>query len=108
MRRQKRPISKRMRWALWRVALAPSVAACPACHRRASRSASVYEGVVQDLIDELGRLPGIGPKSAQRIAFYLFAADPIDVRRLVDALNEVKAKVRFCRICGNMATQDEY
>jgi len=67
----------------------------------------VYEGVVQDLIDELGRLPGIGPKSAQRIAFYLLAADPIDVRRLVDALNEVKAKVRFCRICGNVAEQDE-
>ena len=67
----------------------------------------MYEGVVQDLIDELGRLPGIGPKSAQRIAFYLFAADPIDVRRLVDALNEVKAKVRFCRICGNVAEQDE-
>jgi recombination protein RecR len=67
----------------------------------------VYEGVVQDLIDELGRLPGIGPKSAQRIAFYLLAADPVDVRRLVDALNEVKAKVRFCRICGNVAEEDE-
>ena len=56
----------------------------------------MYEGVVQDLIDELGRLPGVGPKSAQRIAFHLLAADPADVRRLVTALTEVKEKVRFC------------
>src|SRR5690606_26474576 len=63
----------------------------------------VYEGVVQDLIDELGRLPGIGPKSAQRIAFHLLAADPEDVSRLVEALTEVKAKVRFCTVCGNVA-----
>jgi recombination protein RecR len=66
----------------------------------------VYEGAVQDLIDELGRLPGIGPKSAQRIAFHLLSADPTDVRRLVDALTEVKARVRFCDICGNV-TQEE-
>jgi recombination protein RecR len=66
----------------------------------------VYEGVVQDLIDELGRLPGIGPKSAQRIAFYLLAADPTDVRRLSDALVEVKEKVRFCSVCGNVAEED--
>jgi recombination protein RecR len=66
----------------------------------------VYEGAVQDLIDELGRLPGIGPKSAQRIAFHLLAADPVDVRRLAAALVEVKDKVRFCRVCGNV-TQDE-
>lgn len=63
----------------------------------------MYEGVVQDLIDELGRLPGVGPKSAQRIAFHLLAADPADVRRLVDALTEVKARVRFCEVCGNVA-----
>lgn len=63
----------------------------------------MYEGVVQDLIDELGRLPGVGPKSAQRIAFYLLQADAVDVRRLVDALTEVKAKVRFCETCGNVA-----
>ena len=50
----------------------------------------MYEGVVQDLIDELGRLPGVGPKSAQRIAFHILAADPIDVQRLADALREVK------------------
>jgi recombination protein RecR len=66
----------------------------------------VYEGVVQDLIDELGRLPGIGPKSAQRIAFHLLAADPEDVSRLVHALTEVKAKVRFCTVCGNVAEAD--
>ena len=61
---------------------------------------------MQDLIDELGRLPGIGPKSAQRIAFHLLQADPADVRRLVLALTEVKDKVRFCITCGNVA-QDE-
>src|SRR5262245_12417176 len=66
----------------------------------------MYEGVVQDLIDELGRLPGIGPKSAQRIAFYLLAADPVDVRRLATALNEVKEKVRFCRTCFNVAQEE--
>ena len=63
----------------------------------------MYEGAVQDLIDELGRLPGVGPKSAQRIAFHLLAADPADVRRLVLALTEVKEKVRFCSVCGNVA-----
>jgi recombination protein RecR len=67
----------------------------------------MYEGVVQDLIDELGRLPGVGPKSAQRIAFHLLAAEPTDVRRLAEVLLEVKAKVRFCRICGNVAESDE-
>jgi recombination protein RecR len=66
----------------------------------------LYEGPVQDLIDELGRLPGVGPKGAQRIAFYLLAADPTDVRRLVSALTEVKDKVRFCTICGNVAEQE--
>jgi recombination protein RecR len=54
----------------------------------------MYEGIVQDLIDELGRLPGVGPKSAQRIAFHILAADPIDVRRLANTLLEVKDKVR--------------
>ena len=67
----------------------------------------MYEGAVQDLIDELGQLPGVGPKSAQRIAFHLLAADPADVRRLVQALVEVKDKVRFCRVCGNVSEQDE-
>ena len=67
----------------------------------------MYEGVVQDLIDELGRLPGVGPKSAQRIAFHILAADPVDVQRLVDALREVKEKVRFCTICGNVAEEEQ-
>ncbi|MBA2640236.1 MAG: recombination protein RecR [Nocardioidaceae bacterium] len=66
----------------------------------------MYEGVVQDLIDELGRLPGVGPKGAQRIAFYLLDADPIDVKRLAHVLVEVKDKVRFCTSCGNV-TEDE-
>lgn len=63
----------------------------------------MYDGVVQDLIDELGRLPGIGPKSAQRIAFHLLSADPVDVRRLVETIQTVKEKVRFCEVCGNVA-----
>ncbi|MEO3785251.1 recombination mediator RecR [Actinocorallia sp. B10E7] len=67
----------------------------------------MYEGVVQNLIDELGRLPGVGPKGAQRIAFHLLNADPVDVNRLADALREVKDKVRFCRICGNVAEDAE-
>jgi recombination protein RecR len=67
----------------------------------------VYEGVVQNLIDELGRLPGVGPKGAQRIAFYLLGADPADVKRLAAVLVEVTDRVRFCRICGNVAEEDE-
>ncbi|NBE99261.1 recombination protein RecR [Nonomuraea sp. KC401] len=67
----------------------------------------MYEGVVQNLIDELGLLPGVGPKSAQRIAFHLLAADPADVKRLAHALLEVKEKVRFCRTCGNVASEEE-
>jgi recombination protein RecR len=66
----------------------------------------MYEGVVQDLIDELGRLPGVGPKSAQRIAFHLLQADPVDVRRLADVLVLVKEKVRFCSTCGNVAEEE--
>lgn len=66
----------------------------------------MYEGAVQDLIDELGRLPGVGPKSAQRIAFHLLAEDPADVKRLVDAITEVKARVQFCTVCGNVAQQE--
>jgi recombination protein RecR len=67
----------------------------------------MYEGPIQDLIDELGRLPGIGPKGAQRIAFHLLAADNVDVSRLAEVLLEVKDKVRFCRICFNVAEADE-
>ena len=67
----------------------------------------MYEGVVQDLIDELGRLPGVGPKSAQRIAFHLLDADAVDVRRLAAVLVEVKDKVRFCSTCGNVAEEEQ-
>jgi recombination protein RecR len=66
----------------------------------------VYEGIVQDLIDELGRLPGVGPKSAQRIAFHLLQSDPVDVRRLADVLIQVKARVKFCTICFNVSEDD--
>jgi len=78
--------------------------ACPASDLR---NHAVYEGAVQDLIDELGRLPGIGPKSAQRIAFHLLAAEPVDVERLAATLQRVKAEVRFCRTCGNVAESEE-
>ena len=67
----------------------------------------MYEGIVQDLIDELGRLPGVGPKGAQRIAFHVLAADPADVKRLAHALIEVKEKVRFCTICGNVTEEEQ-
>jgi recombination protein RecR len=67
----------------------------------------VYEGVVQNLIDELGLLPGVGPKGAQRIAFYLLSADPADVRRLAAALTEVTERVVFCRTCGNVAEEEQ-
>jgi recombination protein RecR len=67
----------------------------------------MYEGVVQNLIDELGRLPGVGPKGAQRIAFHLLAADPADARRLAEALIEVTERVRFCKTCGNVAEAEE-
>ncbi|GAA3760767.1 recombination protein RecR [Spinactinospora alkalitolerans] len=67
----------------------------------------MYEGAVQNLIDELGRLPGVGPKSAQRIAFHLLAAETADVKRLVNALVEVKERVRFCTVCGNVAEDSE-
>ena len=63
----------------------------------------MYEGVIQELIDELGRLPGVGPKSAQRIAFYLLQADEDQAKRLAEVLTEVKERVRFCDQCGNVA-----
>ncbi|HLS63591.1 MAG TPA: recombination mediator RecR [Ruania sp.] len=66
---------------------------------------NAYDGVVQELIDELGQLPGVGPKSAQRIAFYILGADPDQVQRLATALTEVKARVRFCETCGNVSEE---
>lgn len=64
--------------------------------------AGVYDGAVQELIDELGRLPGIGPKSAQRIAFHLLEQDSAEVDALVGAIQHVKQRVHFCQICGNV------
>ena len=66
----------------------------------------MFEGPVQDLIDELGRLPGIGPKSAQRIAFHLLAAEAADVERLREVLLRVKQGVRFCDVCGNVSEKE--
>lgn len=66
----------------------------------------MYEGAVQDLIDELGRLPGIGPKSAQRIAFHILEADAEDMIRLADSIRTVKDKVKLCRICFNVSEQE--
>ena len=65
----------------------------------------MYEGIVQELIDELGRLPGIGPKSAQRIAFHILQTESFDVTHLAEILMEVRDKVRFCDICGNVTEQ---
>ena len=66
----------------------------------------MYEGAIQDLIDELGRLPGIGPKSAQRIAFHIIQSDRVDISRLADVLRTVKEKVKFCTECGNISEEE--
>jgi recombination protein RecR len=66
----------------------------------------VFEGPVQDLIDELGKLPGIGPKSAQRIAFHLLSVEPPDIDRLTSVLNKVRDGVKFCAECGNVSDED--
>ncbi|MBD7995076.1 recombination protein RecR [Arthrobacter sp. Sa2CUA1] len=66
----------------------------------------MYEGAVQELIDELGRLPGVGPKSAQRIAFHILESDPGDMSRLASAITTVKEKVKFCQVCGNVTEQE--
>src|SRR5947209_12403600 len=66
----------------------------------------MYEGAVQDLIDELGRLPGVGPKSAQRIAFHLLNGESEDVERLAATLLRVKNEVKFCSVCGNVSQAD--
>ena len=67
----------------------------------------MYEGAIQDLIDALGRLPGIGPKSAQRIAFYILQAEPETAAALVDSIRTVKERVKFCTTCGNVSEEDE-
>src|SRR5690625_6894313 len=66
----------------------------------------MYEGPVQDLIDELGRLPGIGPKSAQRIAFHLLTVEPADIDRLTSALGRVRDGVTYCEECGTVSDAD--
>lgn len=66
----------------------------------------MYEGAVQELIDEFGRLPGIGPKSAQRIAFHILEADREDMNRLAEAIRAVKDKVKFCSVCFNVTEQE--
>ncbi|MEZ2190134.1 recombination mediator RecR [Corynebacterium sp. CCM 9204] len=65
----------------------------------------MFEGPLQDLIDELSRLPGVGPKSAQRIAFHLLTVEPEDVTRLQNALGAVRDGVAFCRICCNISRE---
>jgi len=67
----------------------------------------MYEGAIQDLIDALGRLPGIGPKSAQRIAFYILQSDAEVASALVDSIRVVKERVKFCVVCGNVSEEDE-
>jgi recombination protein RecR len=66
----------------------------------------MYEGIVQELIDEFGRLPGIGPKSAQRIAFHILQTESYDTTRLAELLTIVREKVRFCDICGNVTEHE--
>ena len=66
----------------------------------------MFEGPVQDLIDELGKLPGIGPKSAQRIAFHLLSVEPPDIDRLTAVLGKVRDGVKFCEVCGNVSDED--
>ena len=67
----------------------------------------MYEGIIQSLIDELGRLPGIGPKSAQRIAFHVIQSERSDIERLVEVLRTVRERVKFCTICGNISEENE-
>ena len=67
----------------------------------------MYEGALQDLIDELGQLPGVGPKSAQRMALHLLEAEPEDVERLTTAINAVRHRVKHCVVCGNLTEDDE-
>ena len=66
----------------------------------------MYEGIVQELIDELGRLPGIGPKSAQRLAFHILQADEADIERLSHLLQEVKRRIKYCDVCGNVSEEE--
>ena len=66
----------------------------------------MFDGAIADLVTELGRLPGVGPKSAQRIAFFILQSEEEDVRRLADSMITVKEKVRFCSECGNVSEEE--
>lgn len=66
----------------------------------------MYEGIIQDLIDEFGKLPGIGPKSAQRIAFFIVQSENYDPTKLSDLLSTIRDKVRFCHVCGMISDSD--
>lgn len=66
----------------------------------------MYEGIVQDLIDEFGKLPGIGPKSAQRMAFFVVQNESYDPTKMSELLSTIRDKVRFCQICGMISDQD--
>lgn len=66
----------------------------------------MYDGIVQDLIDEFGRLPGIGPKSAQRITFHILQTPNFDVAHLAELLRDVRERVKFCEVCGNVSEQE--
>ena len=68
---------------------------------------SSYTQSLQELMNQLSRLPGIGMRSAERIAFHLLAAEPADVRWLADVMVEVKAKARFCAVCGNVSEEEQ-
>lgn len=68
-------------------------------------NASSYDGAIGRLIDEFSKLPGIGPKGAQRIAFYILSASEQEAQSLIDAINDMKSSVRFCDICGNVCEQ---
>ena len=70
-------------------------------------TSGMYEGAIQDLIDALGRLPGIGPKSAQRIAFHILQSENETAQALVDAIRTVKERVKFCVQCGNVSEETE-
>src|SRR6202011_3421017 len=74
--------------------------------RDSDLSTVMFEGPVQDLIDELGKLPGVGPKSAQRIAFHLLSVEPADIDRLTAVLAKVRDGVRFCAVCGNVSDDE--
>jgi recombination protein RecR len=90
--------------AAWTSGACSAASAAPS-GRGLAPVASVYTPAVQTLIDELGRLPGVGPKSAQRIAFHLVKIPEADALRLADAVREAKAKVRFCEVCFNISDE---